>query len=447
MAKGNLFLGNGRGSVGDVTLSVLNGKQLSRRRARVVANPQSSSQQLQRMVMSTVTGNAARLRSLISHSFQGVRAGADSYNYFNRVNLRLLRSQAVSGQIQGYRIKGAETFVPCEGMILGKGIITAPTIEVADNGVIINNAFMPATFQNEQGYLNSLASTFNAEPGDEIAILFVRQTPAIAAEYDGFYQFKCELAVRRLVFLPWDPAFADQSLLVQGAFRTINTALLDYSIGGDGKPRTLDQSLQAEAPGTGQLKMFISNENTYRAGAVFVSRTDGQGGWYNSNTVLVVNSSVYYKQDEVTAADIQGSYGPAAAQEPMSDYYLEQSVSEQAPGFVPTIVAAEASSQSTTWSDLVSVSELVDGTIEVTKPTLSSTGVSIGTNFIPASVRVISGEFDTFSRERVIWSDIPAGNAVTSVKISFTADNATFEVELKDEDGNSVILEIEALQP
>lgn len=411
MAKGNLFLGSGRGSVGDVTLSVLNGKQLSRRRARVVANPQSASQQLQRMVMSTVTGNAARLRSLISHSFQGVRAGAESYNYYNRVNLRLLRSQAVSGQIQGFRIKGAETFVPCDKMVLGKGILSAPSIEVTTNGINFDNAVLPSPFANEQSYLNALAQTFNAAPGDEIAILFVRQTTSIAAEYDGFYQFHCELATRRLVFMPWDDAFADQSLL--GSNHSINSALLDYSIGGDGKPRTLDQGLHANAPGTNQLLLDIMTENTYRAGAVFISRPDGQGGWYNSNTSLVVNSDVYYKQDEIVAADIQGSYGPAAAQEPVSDYYLEQSVPETEVVAEPALkyAMAFAPAADVDWEYMVDGSELDGNTLELFRNEVYQMSFDAALNFVPSMVRV-NGVFTEVDVNRIIKSDIPAGSSI-----------------------------------
>lgn len=396
--------------MGDVTLSILNGKQLSRRRSRVVANPQSSSQQLQRMVMSTVTGNAARLRSLISHSFQGVRAGADSYNYFNRVNLRLLRSQAISGQIQGYRIKGAETFVPCEGMVLGKGIITAPSIQISQNGVVFNKAVMPASFEDEQSYLNCLAATFNAAPGDEIAILFVRQSSAIAAEFNGFYQPKCELAVRRLVFLPWDSAFVGQSLL--GSVRSINSALLDYSIGGDGKPRTIDTRLKADAPGTNQLQMYI-DESNYVAGAAFVSRPDGQGGWYNSNTTLVVSNDVYYKADEIVAADIQGSYGPAAAQDQSSDYYLEQSVPETEVVPSPSLVYAMAFAPAADvdWQYLEDGTELDGVTLEFTRNEVFQMGFDVALNFVPTMVRV-NGVFTEVDVNRLIKSDIPAGSSI-----------------------------------
>lgn len=410
MAKGNLFLGNGRGSVGDVTLSVLNGKQLSRRRARVVANPQSSSQQLQRMVMATVTGNAARLRSLISHSFQGVRAGADSYNYFNKVNLKLLRSQAVSGQIQGFRIKGAETFVPCEGMILGKGIMYSPNLAIQDNGVSCNAVNFPAAFSSEDDYTSFLASAFNAKPGDEIAVMFVRATTEWAAEYNGFYQPKCLLLVRRMVFLPWNDAFEGQQ--IAAGTGAINTALLDFSLAGDGKPRSIVNGLQIIGTGDNPMLLCVGDD-PLSAAAMFLSRPDGQGGWYNSNTNLVVASDVYYKADEIIAADIQGSYGPAAATDPSSDLYLEQSVPEAGVVPNPTLMYAMGFTDAgeLDWDYLKDGNELVGRALEFGRNDEFRMEFDVALNFVPSMVRV-NGVFTKVDVHRLIKSDIPAGSSI-----------------------------------
>ena len=48
MAKGNLFLGMGRGSVGDVTFYRADGQQLSRARNRKPRNPKTNAQLIQR---------------------------------------------------------------------------------------------------------------------------------------------------------------------------------------------------------------------------------------------------------------------------------------------------------------------------------------------------------------------------------------------------------------
>ncbi len=82
MAKGNMFLGMSRGSVGDVTFYRGRGQQIARARNRNPKNPRSTAQVIQRMVLATASKAYARLKSIADHSFQGVSYGADSQSYF-----------------------------------------------------------------------------------------------------------------------------------------------------------------------------------------------------------------------------------------------------------------------------------------------------------------------------------------------------------------------------
>lgn len=96
MAKGNLFLGLGRGSVGDVTLYRKNGEQISRVRVRKVSNPSSQGQLLQRAVTATVAQAYAAGRAIFDHSFQGRKVGSANQNIFMARNMSLLRARIVS---------------------------------------------------------------------------------------------------------------------------------------------------------------------------------------------------------------------------------------------------------------------------------------------------------------------------------------------------------------
>lgn len=84
MAKGNMFLGMSRGSVGDVTFYRGRGQQIARARNRNPKNPRSSAQTIQRMILATASKAYSRLKSITDHSFQGVSYGADSQSYFLR---------------------------------------------------------------------------------------------------------------------------------------------------------------------------------------------------------------------------------------------------------------------------------------------------------------------------------------------------------------------------
>lgn len=91
MSKGNLFQGMARGSVGDVTFSRLNGKQIARVRNRSPRNPKTNPQLYGRAIMATVMRAYSAGREIFDHSFEGVSVGAASQNRFLSLNNRVLR--------------------------------------------------------------------------------------------------------------------------------------------------------------------------------------------------------------------------------------------------------------------------------------------------------------------------------------------------------------------
>lgn len=91
MSKGNLFQGMARGSVGDVTFSRLNGKQIARVRNRNPRNPRTNPQLYGRAIMATVMRAYSAGREIFDHSFEGVAVGAASQNRFLSLNNRVLR--------------------------------------------------------------------------------------------------------------------------------------------------------------------------------------------------------------------------------------------------------------------------------------------------------------------------------------------------------------------
>lgn len=96
MAKGNLFQGMGRGKVGDVVFSRLNGEQVSRVRNRHPKNPQTNKQLVQRAIMATVMSAYSAGREIFDHSFQGYSVGAGCQRRFLSLNANALRTQLAS---------------------------------------------------------------------------------------------------------------------------------------------------------------------------------------------------------------------------------------------------------------------------------------------------------------------------------------------------------------
>lgn len=96
MGKGNLLQGMGRGKLGDTVFYRQNGSQMFRVRNRIVKNPKSTGQQIQRSLMATVTKAYSQLQVICNHSFENVAYGAASQSYFVKKNLDLLRKAAIA---------------------------------------------------------------------------------------------------------------------------------------------------------------------------------------------------------------------------------------------------------------------------------------------------------------------------------------------------------------
>lgn len=96
MAKGNLFLGMGRGSVGDVVFYRANGQQLSRARNRAPRNPKSEAQLIQRAISATIVQAYKAGKVIFDHSFEGKSVPVGCQRRFLSVNMRKLRSAVIS---------------------------------------------------------------------------------------------------------------------------------------------------------------------------------------------------------------------------------------------------------------------------------------------------------------------------------------------------------------
>lgn len=130
MAKGNLFLGQGRGKVGDIVFYRQDGEQVTRTRNRHPRNPNTEPQMYQRAIMGTVTAAYKAGREIFDHSFQGMSVGAANQRVFLSRNAKLLRSliasdldngrvgAATSGRVMA---PGTSSPVGFPGMIISAG--------------------------------------------------------------------------------------------------------------------------------------------------------------------------------------------------------------------------------------------------------------------------------------------------------------------------------------
>lgn len=91
MAKGNMFQGQARGSVGDVTFYRMDGKQISRVRNRYPHNPKSNAQLYQRAIIATAMRAYSAGKEIFDHSFEGKKVGMGNMREFLRLNSAAIR--------------------------------------------------------------------------------------------------------------------------------------------------------------------------------------------------------------------------------------------------------------------------------------------------------------------------------------------------------------------
>ncbi len=160
MAKGNLFQGMGRGKVGDVVFSRLNGEQISRVRNRHPKNPRSNSQLYQRAIMATVMQAYSAGKAIFDHSFEGYAVGAQNQRRFLSLNAKMLR-QLVATDIN--------TPIPTNSQ---KARVVAPgvSVPVADPFIISRGSYQQNLFgYNEGAYAYFLPEALNGETVAEYA--------------------------------------------------------------------------------------------------------------------------------------------------------------------------------------------------------------------------------------------------------------------------------------
>lgn len=119
MGKGNLFLGFGRGSVGDITYYRAYGEQVFRGRNRHPANPQTTLQLLQRVIMLTAQHAYSLMSPICDHAFQGRAVGTMSQARFTALNIAQMRAN-LAGTIEDI-ITGADTGWVTESNYAAKG--------------------------------------------------------------------------------------------------------------------------------------------------------------------------------------------------------------------------------------------------------------------------------------------------------------------------------------
>lgn len=223
MAKGNLFQGMGRGKVGDVVFSRLNGEQISRVRNRHPKNPRSNSQLYQRAIMATVMQAYSAGKAIFDHSFEGYAVGAQNQRRFLSLNAKMLR------QLVATDINTPLTGNNQKARVVAPGV----SVPVADPFIISRGSYQQNLFSfMEDDYSYYLPDAQNAETVAQYA----QRNGLIAGDIYTFVVFaiKKDIAYQSNLY---DDVLASQNycsfgwvrLIVKENLSSVNTAVQNWS--------------------------------------------------------------------------------------------------------------------------------------------------------------------------------------------------------------------------
>lgn len=279
MSKGNMLLGFARGSVGDLTFYRRNAQQITRARSRVVKNPKTLAQQMQRAIMRTAVGAYGVIKSICDHSYEGVAYGADSYAKFLKLNLDMLRSLAAAGG------ENTKSFLPSgfNGLVAMPWVLSKGTI--AWNGVqsvsfsgdlTFNLGELSASAVDAITY-EQFANVLGAREGDQITLIAFKKRSDID-------ESSClEPVIARIILAPPAPLGMDAECFT-------NEGKIEH-------PNPLNENADAFTFSyqTGHLlcKIPSTQQAPFAAvgAAIICSRRAADGSWLRSPSVMVVNTT------------------------------------------------------------------------------------------------------------------------------------------------------------
>ena len=244
--KGNIFLGFGRKSVGDVVFYKRKGstEQMARARNRNPHNPKTDKQLYQRAIMATVLQAYSAGKAIFDHSFEGHSVPDGSMRRFMSLNLRKLREAIAADTAEdianptpgrvvppgattpvpfAYRISEgsyANTLLTFDDTTPGSEGFKFPTPDAADT--------TPALYLSNHGFI----------PGDIYTIIAFGVVPnkVIAAYPDGSFNM-CYFGWARLEVRADAPTFG--SVTIGNCFNITTSHVFDYAESAPGDVFTI----------------------------------------------------------------------------------------------------------------------------------------------------------------------------------------------------------------
>lgn len=183
MAQGNMLLGYARGSVGDVVFSRSKGKQTSRARNRNPFNPRTDSQMIQRSKFTNASNFFTRgTQALFKFAYEDQKQGESDFNAFMRHNVK-------NSFLVAKDASETSTYPAFGRWQLSEGSLREIKIQFhepdeQDEGIYFYFD-VPGMGQSTTwgGFSEKLIEKYNAENGDLLTVLKIKQEGITTEQY------------------------------------------------------------------------------------------------------------------------------------------------------------------------------------------------------------------------------------------------------------------------
>lgn len=291
MSKGNMLLGFARGSVGDLTFYRRNAQQITRARSRVVKNPKTLAQQMQRAIMRTAVSAYGVIKEICDHSYEGVAYGADSYAKFLKLNLDMLRGLAATGGENtksflpsGFNGLVAMPWVLSKGSIAWVGVQTQfQTGQSRAVHIVFNANVVGGVSSLEEITYKNFADSFGLQEGDQLTLI------AFPKRSDIDESSSIEPIIARVILSPTGGEFDETTMFDTGA----SGGFIDPV---HANPLNENANAFSFSFATGRISASISGREFVGAAAI-ISRRASDGSWKRSASIM-----------EFSTAEQEGGY-------------------------------------------------------------------------------------------------------------------------------------------
>lgn len=199
MSKGNLFLGQARGSVGDVTFTHIAGQQVARARNRSPRNPRVPSQMLQRIVLNSASKAYSLMQRIVDHSFEGVQGVARNQQRFMQLNTSAFRDKlaevianpteeaALASTAHSFSFKG-DFYPQLNEYLISEGTLPRQVVRCSSASSPRFQLRMPVNLANVISYADVIQA-LDVQPGDQLTFIGLGHQYGSAETYDQVSAF------------------------------------------------------------------------------------------------------------------------------------------------------------------------------------------------------------------------------------------------------------------